>query len=150
MNDQDYIEGREVEYQEKAEARTAENYSYINRDLDELAEVEAQLDLLVLSKKEMINSVIPFVVRQHMDDIEVEFASKIAVTEANIAQLREHIRQDVLELGSTVKGEFIMAVWTKARTSWDTKALNGYAAAHPSLNDLRKTGKPSVTIRVVK
>ena len=127
-----------------------ENYSYVTRDLDELAEVEAQLDLIVLSKKERIDSAIPDNTKRRLDDIEVEFAAKITVAEANIAQLREHIRQDVLELGNTVKGEFMMAVWNKARTSWDTKALNGYAAAHPSLNDLRKTGKPSVTIRVVK
>ena len=127
-----------------------ENYAYINQDLDELAEVEAQLDLLVLSKTELYDSLLTDDIKKRMAEIDAEFDDKIASAETGIVQLRNEIRQGVLELGSTVKGEFKMAVWNKPRTSWDTKALNGYAAAHPSLNDLRKTGEPSVTIRVVK
>ena len=126
-----------------------DEYSYINRDLDELAKVKAQLDLLVLSRDDMINSVIPEDVQNKIDDIEVEFAGKMAAAELNIGQLSHEIRQGVLELGLTVKGEHIMAVWNKGRESWDTKALKGYAAAHPDVLQLKKVGEPSVTIRKI-
>ena len=57
------------------------------------------------------------------------------------------VKADVLAHGETVKGAHLMAVWVKGRTSWDSKRLDGYAAAHPEIETFRSVGEPSVTIR---
>jgi len=49
-----------------------------------------------------------------------------------------------------VKGRELEAVYVKGRISWDNKALDGYAAAHPEIGAFRKQGDPSVSIRGVK
>jgi len=50
----------------------------------------------------------------------------------------------------SIKGEQLQAVFSKARTTWDGKKLEGYAVAHPEIEKLKKTGSPSVAIREVK
>jgi len=60
------------------------------------------------------------------------------------------ITKVILEKGESVKSEKLQAIFSKGRTTWDTKSLNGYALAHPELNELKKAGKPSVSIREVK
>jgi hypothetical protein len=37
----------------------------------------------------------------------------------------------------------------KGRVSWDTKALDGYAVAHPEIEKLRIEGAPTVRIAKV-
>jgi len=128
----------------------ASDYSYISYDLDDLNKTEILLDDLAAEKKSRYDDLLTDEIRQGMVDIDNELDSGIAEAEFKIAHLRSLIREGVLEIGETVKGQFIMAVWNKGRTSWDTKALNGYAAAHPSLDNLRKEGKPTVTIRKIK
>ena len=65
------------------------------------------------------------------------------------AALTQEIKEAVLRIGNTVPGSFLQAVWNKGRTSWDSKALVGYAVSHPEINDLKKVGNPSITIRKV-
>lgn len=57
---------------------------------------------------------------------------------------------EVIASEDTVTGEKLQAVFSKGRTTWDTKKLEGYTLAHPELNELKKTGKPSVSIREIK
>lgn len=41
----------------------------------------------------------------------------------------------------------ITASYGQLRVSWDTKALDGYAAAHPEIQQFRIEGLPSVSVR---
>lgn len=67
-----------------------------------------------------------------------------------MSAIEARVKDLVLELGETVKGDQLMAVWTKPRVSWDVKSLDGYAAAHPEILPFRHTGQPSVSIRPVR
>ena len=60
------------------------------------------------------------------------------------------INKAILESGKSVKGELLQAIFSKGKTTWDTKALVGFALAHPEIDKLKKVGKPSVSIREVK
>ena len=51
--------------------------------------------------------------------------------------------------GETVKGDRLMLVYGKPRETWDTKALTGYAAAHPEIERFKKVGEPTVTVRTM-
>lgn len=126
--------------------------------LNQLDEFQAQKALLDLDKKQMIEDVYNKLytpeVRQALDeikkaeaDINAEFAIKSEAVDENIARLTEEIKADVLQIGSTVKGDHMMAVWSKGRVSWDTKSLDGYVVAHPEVAQFRKEGEPSVSIR---
>lgn len=124
--------------------------------LDQLADFYAQRDALQLQQIELTNACVPEELKAQMeavkarqDEIAAEFADKHAAVASNIAALEAEIKADVLAGGKTVKGQFLMAVWSKGRVSWDTKALDGFAAAHPEIATFRKEGEPSVSIRKV-
>lgn len=63
---------------------------------------------------------------------------------------KDSIRARVLALGESVKTPWKRAIYSKGRTTWDSKRLGGYAVAHPEILEMRKVGKPSVSIRKVK
>lgn len=115
--------------------------------LNQLDEFQAQKALLDLDKKQMIDTVLTTEIKQAIADIESEFAGKSEAVDANIEKLTAEIKDEVLANGATVKGEHMMAVFTKGRVSWDTKALDGYVVAHPEVSQFRKEGEPSVAIR---
>lgn len=52
--------------------------------------------------------------------------------------------------GESVRGAYLQAVYSKPRVVWDSKALDGYALAHPELFAFRREGEPSVSIKAVK
>ena len=57
---------------------------------------------------------------------------------------------DVKTHGASVKGEFLHAVWAKGRVNWNTSALEGYAAAHPEIEQFKTVGEPSISIRAIR
>ena len=117
--------------------------------LDQLAELQAQQDYLALKKQELIDAVLTAEIKAKLSEIEAEFAPGAEAVAANIAAMTTEVKADVIAAGSTVKGAHLQAVFSKGRVSWDTKALDGYAAAHPEITPFRKEGEPSVSIRKV-
>jgi len=79
---------------------------------------------------------------------EVQFAIG-AITERENT-LSEEIKEVVIKSGESAKGQYLQAVYSKGKTTWDTKALEGYAVAHPEVNQLKKVGEPLVSIRDIK
>ena len=115
--------------------------------LDALDELHQQIILLGADKQALIDQVLTPEIRRKLDEIEDEFSDKSGAVLEKISDLENAIKQDVIAEGATVKGKYMMAVFTKGRVSWDTKALDGYAAAHPEVAQFRKEGAPSVSIR---
>lgn len=118
--------------------------------LDRLAEYQSKRDAANLEKQALIDEVYTPEIKQRMAEIEAEFAGKTETVNENIAALEAEIKQAVINHGASVKGSFFHAVFAKGRVSWDTKSLDGYAAAHPELIAFRKEGDPSVSIRTAK
>ena len=117
--------------------------------LNELYEKKAALEVVRLEKEKLIDSVLTPEIRKQIADIEAEFADKTMVVNADIQTIEAEIKQAVVSEGETVKGDYLMAVFAKGRVSWDTKALDGYVAAHPEVAQFRKVGDPSVSIRAL-
>lgn len=122
----------------------------ITYDLNQLAEMRAKQDAIRLHYDELRAKVLTPEIQAALDDIAAEEASALEAAGNGIEQLTAKIKAAVIEDGATVKADFLQAVYMKGRVSWNTKALNGYAAAHPEIEQFRKVGKPSVSIRVVK
>ena len=117
--------------------------------LDRLSELQAELDILNIKKREMLEDVLSEEVRQRIANIESSFKDKAETINNSIKELSEAIKDEVIGVGTTVKGTNLQAVYSKGRTSWDTKGLGGYAVANPEINRFKKVGEPSVSIRKV-
>jgi hypothetical protein len=115
--------------------------------LDQLAEYEAQRAYLELKRKELIDTVLTPEIRARLDEIDAEFFPQFEAVDEKTITLTSEIKTDVIQSGASVKGANLQAVFSKGRISWDTKALDGYAAAHPEIAPFRKEGAPSVSIR---
>jgi len=122
----------------------------IKQKLDQLAEYQARRDAAMLEKQALLDAIYTAEIKAKMAEIEAEFSTKTEGVAANIAALEAEIKQAVITRGASVKGSFFHAVFAKGRVSWDTKSLDGYAAAHPELLTFRKEGDPSVSIRTAK
>lgn len=118
--------------------------------LDLLADVEAHAELLRADKQAAVDLVITAEIKQKLADIDAEFSAKFDGIAVQTTALRAQITAAVLARGESVKGKYLQAVWSKPRVSWDTRALEGYAAAHPELHGFKKVGEPSVSFRGVK
>ena len=121
----------------------------IEHKLDALADLQSQKDVISLQKQAVIDSVLTPEIRQKLADIDAEFAGKSEFVDAEIARLTDSVKTEVLLNGATVKGNFLMAVYTKGRETWDGKGLAGFMVAHPEMEKFRKVGEPSISIRKI-
>lgn len=117
--------------------------------LNALYELKCAIEVSNMEKQALVDSVLTPEIRQKIADIEAEFAEKNAAVYEKLAALETEVKTDVVSGGETVKGDYLMAVYNKGRVSWDTKSLDGYAAAHPEVAQFKKTGDPSVSIRTI-
>ena len=119
----------------------------IESKLDQLSELYAQRDLSTLEKQRMIDEILTAEIKAKIAEIEAEFSDKSETVSEKIATLEAEIKEAVKQNGASVKGQFLQAVFTKGRVSWDNKSLDGYLKAHPELAEFRKEGEPSVSLR---
>ena len=77
-------------------------------------------------------------------DVRVEFAPALAA----MTELEQRIKTHVRETGETlaIDGASVTARAGAKRATWDGKALDGYAAAHPEIERFRKEGEPTTRI----
>ena len=121
----------------------------IQQLLDKLADLYAARDLANIEKQALIDQVLTPEIKTKLAEIDAEFSDKLQVVNDTAASLEAQVKAEVTTHGATVKGDYLQAVWSKGRTSWDTKALDGYAAAHPEIERFKTIGAPSVSIRKV-
>jgi len=101
-------------------------------------------------KRELEDSVMTDEIKQQLQSIEAEFAPELERLETLIANAEKGIKDRCVELGKTVTGPTMRVTFNKSRVSWDSKALEGYAHAHPEILKMRKIGKPYASLRTLK
>lgn len=115
--------------------------------LNALAELHEKLRLHNEVTQEKLAATIPQEVKDAQEQIRFERDGYRDKLEGEIGDLVTSIKGLVVETGVTVKADSLMAVYVKGRKTWDGKALEGYATAHPEILTHQKVGKPSVSIR---
>ena len=105
------------------------------------------LESLRLEKQALIDTILTPEIKEKLAEIEAEFAPKVEALSAENEGLAAHIREQVLDGGATISGDFHQAVYIKPRVTWDNKALAGYSVGHPEILAFQKAGDPSVSIR---
>lgn len=121
----------------------------LQTQLDYLYDLKSALSVIEMDKQSVIDTVLTPEIREKLSEIETEFSFQKKVIQDSIDQIEVEIKEAVKESGETIRGKFLMAVYNKGRVSWDTKSLDGYAAAHPEVAQFRKVGDPSISIRTI-
>jgi hypothetical protein len=70
--------------------------------------------------------------------------------QAELDRLKGEIKAHVLEVGDTVSHGAVVAQYRSGykRVSWDSKRLDGYAAANPEILAFRKESEVSPTVSI--
>ena len=121
----------------------------IYEKIEKYSDLGFGIDSINQEKQALIDQVLTPEIKEKLAEIDAEIDPKIDGLSQQKAALESEIKQEVLEAGQTVKGTYHSFVWSKPRVSWDTKALDGYAAAHPEIQRFRAEGAPSVSVRKV-
>ena len=125
--------------------------------LDRLAIVEQarakRLAELDAEKQALKDSIMTDELKASLREIDEEFAPSYQKLDEEIADptaLRSEIIDETRSLQKSVKGQWLQAVYSKSRVTWDTAGLDGYLVAHPEIAKFRKVGKDSVSIQEIK
>ena len=105
-------------------------------------------DAYYVATKSEIMGWLPPEQQARLAELEGDHMDQAAALRSREAELVDEIKSLTAQLGETCKAAGLMAMYVKGRTSWDSKALDGYALAHPEILSARKVGEPSVTIKV--
>jgi len=119
----------------------------ITQLLDEMANIQAQIDALRLQKQAEIDKIMTPEIKMELSALDVEYDQMAEVAENKLSAIKAQVKELVIESGESIKGEFVQAIYSKPRTTWNSKALEGYAMAHPEILEARKIGKPSVRFK---
>ena len=119
----------------------------IYTQIEEYSRLTAGISDIEAQKQALIERVLTPEIKDQLAEIDAEFDPKIAELNQSKAILEAQIKAQVLEAGRTIKGSLHSFTFSRPRVSWDTKALDGYAAAHPEILQFRQEGSPSVSVR---
>jgi hypothetical protein len=117
--------------------------------LEELTEIRSAVETTRLDY-EAKRTEIMRAVQEELAALEVEYTPLLEAAAERVATLEAEIKDDVARHGASVKSRHIQAVYSRGRVSWDSKSLEGYAAAHPDVLAFRKEGAPSISLRALK
>jgi len=121
----------------------------VTRLLAELSEVRAAIDAAALERDALIDALLTPEQRERIREIREECDERIEAANARAELLETQARAVVKELGETVKGAGLSAVWSKPTTTWDTEGLLAMSR-NPEfawLREFMKQGEPRVQIR---
>lgn len=106
--------------------------SELRTDLDEAF---LQLHYLNSAKNKAVEGL-----RKKIMDLEAEMEELSGPYDIQISELQTKIIEEVKVLEKPFKCQYGKATYRKGyeRSSWDTKALMGYAAAHPEIGQFKK------------
>ena len=124
--------------------------SEFNDYLAEYEDVYLRLADMQAEMEKARQDAIPQEVREQIETIEAEYQPKLDALQVKLKSLEDEVKERVLNTGSTLKGNVVMAVYRKGSTKWDEKHLERLAAEYPRILEARIEGKPSVAIQRIK
>lgn len=118
----------------------------IEQALESLSELKALQSTINMEYENKRAQLLTPEIRQAQADLEAEFSPKMSKLSENISVLEAAIKQQVIDIGRSVKGRHLRAEFVRPRITWDSKMLEGVAAVIPQVAQARKVGAPSARI----
>jgi len=85
----------------------------IKEMLEQLAELQSALDLIMLRKADLIDGILTPEIKAQMAAVDLEYAPLLEVAHTKISDIETKIKAAVIEHGATVKGSRAQAVFAK-------------------------------------
>jgi len=124
--------------------------SEFNDYLTEYEDVYLRLSDMQAELEKARQDAIPPEVREQLETIEAEYQPKLDALREKLKSLEDEVKERVLNTGSTLKGNVVMAVYRKGSIKWDEKHLERLATEYPRILEAKMEGKPSVAIQRIK
>ena len=119
----------------------------LQNQIDQYSDLAYQCDALTIKKQSLIEEIMTPEIKAKLVEIDAEFDPILLQLNLNKSVLERNIKEQILTLGRTVSGIYHCFRWSRPRVTWDTRALDGYGAAHPEILQFRKEGKPIISVR---
>lgn len=120
--------------------------STVEEKLEELKGLDKEKKTFQLEKQARIDDILTDEIREKLAKVDAYYESVFGNLDEFSNYIEHEIKTAVLAGKVSVKGVY-HAIYVKGHVTWDSKKLDGYAIAHPEINEARKTGKPSVRIK---
>ena len=117
----------------------------ITQILEQMVEVNAAVQVTRLDY-EAKRAEIMATVQAELDALSAEYDPLFDSGRERLQALEAQAKELCIMRGQSAKVDGLAVTYVKGRTSWDTKALDGYAAAHPEIERFKSEGKPSARL----
>ena len=117
----------------------------ITQILEQMVEVNAAVQVTRLDY-EAKQAEIMATVQAELDALSAEYDPLLDSGRERLQALESQAKELCITRGQSAKVDGLAVTFVKGRTSWDTKALEGYAAAHPEIERFKSEGNPSARL----
>ena len=119
-----------------------------NKAIQHLSDLYNAQQLLVETKKNLIETLIPADVKKAIQDVEDEFKTTMDSLLSEINKAESQVKGDVVFLGKTMKAGNVRVNFNSGKTTWDTDLLNDYLEKHPKspIAKAKSEGRPYASI----
>jgi hypothetical protein len=117
----------------------------ITQVLQQMKGVNAALEITRLDYEAKQRAIMA-TVQSDLDALRDEYTPMLDSAKDMLSGLEADAKRHVVTTGETAKIDGLAVTFVKGRTSWDTKALDGYSAAHPEIERFKREGEPSARI----
>jgi uncharacterized protein YifE (UPF0438 family) len=114
--------------------------------LEQLSEVRAYLEGL-RSQQEAERESVLRAVQADLDAIEAKYAQRLQDATQAMTELEAEVKAEALHQGKSLRLGGVQVVFYRGRVTWDSRGLEQYAEQNPEVQQFRKVGEPSVSIR---
>lgn len=125
------------------------NHEDARRIIDELSNARTAIDAATVERDMLIDSLLTLEQKAQIREIRDEFDERIDAARATAELMEAQAKAAVKEIGESVKGERMTAVWSKPQVTWDGDGLLAMAK-NPEfvwLKEFMKCGEPRISIR---
>ena len=117
----------------------------ITQILEQMVEVNAAVQVTRLDY-EAKQAEIMATVQAELNALSAEYDPLFDSGRERLQALEAQAKELCIMRGQSAKVDGLAVTYVKGRTSWDTKALDGYAAAHPEIERFKSEGNPSARL----
>jgi hypothetical protein len=114
--------------------------------LSQLATARRRLDalreLVEAKKQEVLKPV-----EVELAELEARYSGQLEQESQIVADIEAEVKADVFTVGHSVRAEGVQVIYYRPRVTWDSKGLARYAETNPEVEQFRKVGQPSVSLR---
>jgi hypothetical protein len=114
--------------------------------LGQLAQAKAELDGLRQSVEAQRTEILK-AVEADLAEIEARYGGQLEEMTRLVSAIEAEVKAEVLQAKRSVHAEGVQVIYYRPRVTWDSPGLARFAETNPEVEQFRKVGQPSVSLR---